>query len=149
MSNLVSDDEATVQTTVNPDGTTTRVVHAAPSRAGYWIAGLVAVVAIIAVAYMVVSRNNQTADANATQAAVSNAYQQGQTQGQIDAASQLTAAQQAAAAQTAQAQAAQSQAAAAQASIAQSADAANRAAARAQRAADRSADTPPPSDTPQ
>jgi hypothetical protein len=154
MSNLTPDDEATVQTTVNPDGTTTRVVRSAPSRAGYWIAGVVAVVAIIAVAFMVVSRNNQSADPNATQAAVDNAYQQGQTQAQIDAAGQLTAAQQSAAAQTAAAQTAQAQAAqsqaAAQASAAQSADAANRAAMRAQHAADRSADTPPPpSDNPQ
>lgn len=151
MSTLGPDNETTVQTTLNPDGTTTRVVRAAPSRAGYWIAGVVAVVAIIAVAFMVMSRNPSSTDANNAQAAVDNAYQQGQTQGQIDAASQLaaqqSAAQQTAAAQTAQAQAAQSQA---QAAAAQSADAANRAAERAQRAADRSADAPPPSDsTPQ
>ena len=125
-------------------------MRTAPSRAGYWIAGVVAVVAIIAVAFMVLSRNNPSADANATQAAVNNAYQQGQTQAQIDAANQVTAAQQTAAAQTAaaqaaQTQAAQSQAAASQAAVAQSADDANRAAMRAQRAADRAQGAPPPS----
>ena len=150
MSNIDSDKDTTVQTTYNPDGSTTRTVATAPSRTGYWVAALVAVVAVIAVAFMVFSQNNKSVDANAAQAAVDNAYQQGQTQAQIDAAGQVAAAQQSAATQAATAQAqAQVQAQATQAALAQSADAANRAAARAQRAADRAQTTTPDDTSPQ
>jgi hypothetical protein len=151
MSNLGPNDRSSVTDTVHPDGSETRTVRAAPSRTGYWIAGAVAVVAIIAVAFMVVSHNqaSQTADPNANQAALTNAYQQGQAQAQVQDSNQVAAAQaavnQAAQNQATQAQAMQNQAAATQAALAQSTDAANRATARAQRAADRVADqTPPP-----
>jgi hypothetical protein len=155
MSNLDPDADSTVQTTLHPDGTQTRIVRASPSRAGYWIAGVVAVIAIIGVTFMVVSRNHadqaSAADTNANQTAVSTAYQQGQTQAQIDAANQVAAANQTAANQAAAAQAAQNQAATTQAALAASTDAANRAALRAQRATDRTEQSqtvpvnPPPS----
>ncbi len=142
MSNLGPDDLNSPRTTVNPAGSQPRMLEAAPNRTGYWIAGAVAVVAIVAVVFLVVSHNNsnQATDPNATQAAVNNAYQQGQTQAQIDASNQVAAANQAAANQAAIAQTAQSQAAATQAALAQSTDAANRAAARAERAAERNGD---------
>ena len=141
MSNLDADGRPVVETTTYADGSQTRTVRAGGSQTGYWVAGAVAIVAILAVAFMVWNNNQaaQTVAATPDPAAVSTAYQQGQAQGQADTIAQ-TAAQQAAA-QAALQNAANQSAINNQAAVQSAAatDAANRAAARAQRAADQAA----------
>ena len=87
MSNFDSDGRPVVETVRYPSGTEVSSAPVRQSRTGYWVAGLVAVVAIIAVAVMVVNHNNTQAalNANATQSdAASAAFQQGAAQATVN-----------------------------------------------------------------